>query len=278
MCIRDSDIRGLRPERLFGAVERGYFVPHQLGGALDTLRNYYRSRGNLDIAVGLDEIVIHPSLRGVTISIEVREGVRYHLREIQLEGNRVFGDELLLQALSFEPGSFYSGVMIENLRRTLVKIYQQRSDRIPQVTTRLLYTGGKDVTAVFLIDEREHLFVDKVEVRGNTRTLDRVIRRHSKLVSGAPLSLLAMDETMDRLRSSGHFDDVSFSVDESTSPELRNVQINVKEKEAVGRWDLGGGASSGEGEVGYFRLEHTNFDLFAPVSYTHLTLPTILLV
>jgi len=257
------EISGLRPERLFGAVDRGYFVPHQLDSSLDKLRNYYRSRGNLDVKLGLDDISINPSLRDVTISLEIREGARYRLQEIRLEGNQVFGDALLLQTLSFEAGAFYSGAKVEKLQRTLVRIYQERSDRIPQVNARLLYTGENDITVVFQIDEREHLFVDKVEIRGNTRTLDRVIRRHSKLVSGAPLSLLAMDETMARLRSSGHFDDVSFSVDESTAPELRNVRINVKEKEAVGRWDLGGGAASGEGEVGYFRLEHTNFDLFA---------------
>lgn len=257
------EISELRPERLFGAVERGYFIPHHLGESLEKLRSYYRSRGNLDVRVGLDEITINPSLRDVTIILEIHEGPRYRLQEIRLEGNRVFGDELLLETLSFEAGGFYSGARVGKLQRTLVKIYQERSDRIPRVAVRLLYTGERDLTAVFTIDEREHLFVDKVEIRGNTRTLDRVIRRHSRLVSGDPLSLIAMDETMDRLLATGHFSDVSFSMSDSEIPGSRNVQINVEEREAVGRWDLGGGASSGEGEVGYFRLEHTNFDLFA---------------
>ncbi len=109
------EISGLRPERLFGAVERGYFIPHHLGESLEKLRSYYRSRGNLDVRVGLDEITINPSLRDVTIILEIHEGPRYRLQELRLEGNRVFGDELLLEALSFEAGGFYSGARVGKL-------------------------------------------------------------------------------------------------------------------------------------------------------------------
>lgn len=263
------EITGLRPERLFGVVQRGYFVPHQLGDRLDKLRLFYRSRGNLDIKVGLKDIQISPSMRDITITLEVREGPRYRLQEIRFEGNQIFGDGVLGESLDFEPGQFYSGSGIEKLRRTLVRIYQERSDRIPGVGIQLLYTGERDMVAVFQIDEREHLFVGKVEIRGNTRTRDRVIRRHSSLISGEPLSLIGMDDTLGRLRATGLFSDVLLSATDTESPERKDVQIEVKEKDTVGRWDIGGGASSGEGEVGYFRLEHTNFDLFAlPSSLT----------
>lgn len=263
------EITGLRPERLFGVVQKGYFVPHLLGDSLDKLRSYYRSRGNLDSKVGLKDINISPSLRDVTITLEVREGPRYRLEELRFEGNEIFGDKVLSESLDFEPGQFYSGSTVEKLRRTLVRIYQERSDRIPGVGIQLLYTGEKELAAVFKIDEREHLFVGKVEISGNTRTRDRVIRRHSSLISGEPLSLIAMDDTLGRLRATGLFSDVTLSALDTESPERKDVQIAVEERDTIGRWDIGGGASSGEGEVGYFRLEHTNFDLFAlPASLT----------
>ena len=257
------EITGLRPERLLGVVQKGYFVPHQLGDSLEKLRLFYRSRGNLDSKVGLKDISINSSLRDVTISLEIREGPRYRLQEIRFEGNQIFGDKVLSESIEFEAGQFYSGSIVEELRRTLVRIYQERSDRIPAVAVQLLYTGDTELAVVFRVDEREHLFVGKVEIGGNTRTLDRVIRRHSSLISGEPLSLIEMDDTLERLRATGLFSDVSLSAIDTGVPGRKDVQIEVEERDTIGRWDIGGGASRGQGEVGYFRLEHTNFDLFA---------------
>ncbi len=257
------EISGLRPERIFGVVQKGYFVPHKLGDSLEKLRLFYRSRGNLDSKVGLKDISINSSLRDVRITLEVREGPRYRLQELRFEGNQIFGDKILSESIEFEPGRFYSGSTVEELRRSLVRIYQERSDRIPAVAAQLLYTGETELAVVFKIDEREHLFVRKVEISGNTRTRDRVIRRHSSLISGEPLSLIEMDDTLKRLRATGLFSDVSLSATDTGVPGRKDLKIEVEERDTVGRWDIGGGASSGEGEVGYFRLEHTNFDLFA---------------
>ena len=257
------EITGLRPERLFGVVQKGYFLPHQLGNSLEKLRLFYRSRGNLDSKVGLKDISINSSLRDVSISLEIQEGPRYRLQELRFEGNQIFGDKVLSESLEFEAGRFYSGKAVEELRRSLVRIYQERSDRIPAIAVQLLYTAETEITVVFRIDEREHLFVRKVEISGNTTTRDRVIRRHSSLISGEPLSLIEMDDTLERLRASGLFSNVTLNAIDTEVPDRKDVQIHVEERDTSGRWDIGGGASSGEGEVGYFRLEHTNFDLFA---------------
>ena len=264
--ITDSEIRvagGLRARRLFGVLDRGDFRPHEIGAVLHEIRDLYRSRGFLDVRVDLDDVSIFADRRSVTISLRVEEGPCYSLAGVVVEGNHVFGDDLLLPELDLDIGGPVSRDAIEKASRKLLAVYQERSDRVPSISTRLRHEAdGQGVTAVFLINEREHLFVGDIGIVGNWRTRDRVVLARSALVPGEPLTLFGVEDTEKALRRTGFFDSVRVETRPAESPDVRDVVIKVDEAERVGRWDVGGGASSGEGGVGYAKVEHTNFDLF----------------
>jgi outer membrane protein insertion porin family len=264
--ISDSEIRlatGLRARRLFGVLDRGDFRPHEIDDVCFKIRELYRSQGFLDVRVDLDDVSIGTGLKHVTISLRVDEGSCYLLRGIAIEGNRIFGDDLLLPEIDLDVGGEISTDALRKASRRLVDIYQNRSDRVPTISTRLRYDDdGQGVTAVFNVDEHEHLFVGDIEVVGNWRTRTRVVLSRSALVPGDPLTLFALEDTESAIRRAGFFDSVRVETHTTERPDVRDVVITVEEAEKVGRWDVGGGAGSGQGGVGYAKIEHTNFDLF----------------
>ncbi len=265
--IDDADIcrvAGLQPSRLFGVLERGYYRPHTLEVGLQNLRTYYRSHGYLDVEVGLDGIEIDPHKRYLTVQLRVEEGTRYRIAEVLVAGNTLFPEELVRQQLDLEVGVFYSGDAVEGSRRNLVRWYQERSDRIPTVRARLRDRGqGDEVIVLFEIDESDHRFVGRIDITGNELTKERVIRQRSRTLPGEPLTLLSLDETATALRAIGIFEDVRVTTQPRLSdPSVHDVEIAIDERKRWIDWEVGGGASSGEGEVGYLRLQHRNFDLF----------------
>ena len=265
-AISDAEIQqvlSLEPARLGGLLERGAYRPHAVQAGLQQLRQLYRSRGWLDAEVGLGGVETDASKRWVTVEVIVEEGRRYPFGEPVLEGAGLFPAELLLGELDIEPGEPYSGEAVESARRALVRWYQERSDRIPTVRATIRYTESDEIVPVFQIDESLHRYVGRVEISGNQTTQDRVIRQHARVEPGEPLTLIELDRTAERLRALGIFETVAVQTRErADDPTTHDVLIDVVEKERLLRWQLGGGAASGQGEIGYLLLEHPDLDIF----------------
>ena len=264
-AISDSEIlvaTGLRPRKLFGILDRGAFLPSQLDAGLLSLRELYRSRGYVEVLVDLEDIVIDESRREVNIRLRVEEGPQFTLERVRLEGNKIFGDDLLLPELGLETGRPISRERLEKAARRLVDVYQERSDRVPRTSASLRYDEeGTGATALFEIDEREHLFVGAVEVSGNWRTLDRVVLANARVLPGNALTLFTLEDTERRIRNLGLFESVEVRARGTDRNDVRDVIIDVEERTEIGSWEIGGGAGSGEGGVAYFRVEHPNLNI-----------------
>ncbi len=257
---------------LFGLISRGFYRPEDFEQDLERIRRLYRSRGFLDVVVGRGAMRFLRGLREVELGVVIEEGPRYRIEAIELGGN----NPALTLALKFQirsrPGNYYDGVLLEEDRRRLLDFYQRRTFRVPQIRLTHFFKLSPDdhrVRVSFDIDERVHMTAGRVEIRGNRRTRERVIRTQSTVFPGDPITALDVQETERRVRALGLFDEVEATtrfadVQPGADPEaVRDVSIGVDEKRFVTPLlQVSAGASSGEGEIFAVELTKPDFDLF----------------
>jgi outer membrane protein insertion porin family len=137
-----------------------------------------------------------------------------------------------------------------------------RATRIPNVDT-----GTIDLE--FQIDEGQKAFVEQINIRGNIKTKDKVIRRELAIAPGEVFDMVRVKISKQRLEGLDYFDKVDFQP-EPTDPPIagrKNLEVNVEEKD-TGKFTLGAGINSDSGLVGFAEITQGNFDLFHPPYFT----------
>ncbi len=251
-----------QPRRLFGLITRGYYRPGRIEADLDRLRRVYWSKGYLEVELGFGGIELNEKRNEATLTIQVREGPRYEIRNVRIEGQRLFSRQHLELDGSLPSGGFYTGKLVEDTYRRILRWYQEHADIAPVVRVRHEYPSPLRVDLVYEIREEEHYFTGLVQITGNDRSLDRVFRRDVTLVPGKPLTESEIERTRDRLKANGILESFEIRQRRTDDPHVRDVQIALTEKRQTGGFRAGGGASAGAGEVAYFSIHESNLDIF----------------
>ncbi len=255
-----------RPRLFFGLLPGGRYDPERLAADVERVRALYRARGFLEATVAQAPVEYSPDLKRLKLGLAIDEGPRYTLDGIEVEGNGPgVPTGLLLRQLRSAIGETYDGIALEEDRQRLVRWYQEHYDRIPTVEIRHRYAidaADHRATAIFAIDEREHLQTGPVSIEGNLFTRDRVIRSRLAVVPGDPLTALALESSAREIASTSYFVPEKVSVVAPPAGNERSVEVSVEERRS-GLLQVGGGASSGEGEVAYVGVTQTNFDITA---------------
>jgi outer membrane protein insertion porin family len=255
-----------RPALFFALLRPGIFDPEKFARDAERVGELYRNRGYLEAVVTSEPPRFSRDFSQIDLTLNVEEGPRYQLSEVAFEGNGPgVPTELLARQTRTRTGRPYDGQGLEEDRRRLLRWYQERYDRVPRIEIRREYALDPDdrrVKAVFVIDEEAHLFTGRVEIEGNLRTRDRVIRSALTVVPGLPLTELAVQESARRVAGLGYFPPEKVLLTAPPAGETRDVQVRVEERR-TGLLQVGGGASTGEGEIAYVSLTQPNFDLFA---------------
>jgi len=252
----------LQPRQLFGLISKGYYVPEDMEDDLDRLRRLYQSLGYLSAVVSFDGIEFNTKKTEVTVTLRVREGPRYRLAAVRIEGQKLFPTKLLEREVAVPTGGFYTLDAAEEGRRRLVRWYEERADIAPRIQMELRSGMDDDITVIYKVLEENHYETGTVTIEGNQITRDRVARREVTLIPGKALTGMEVKRSADNLLESGYYESVEIGYEAGSKADVRDFTFSVKEKEFMGLFQVGGGASSGSGGVGYFSLHQPNFDLF----------------
>ncbi len=273
----DVEIRGARsiparelhtilvnqPRRLFGLAAKGYYVPREVAADVARLERYYRRHGWVTARAAYEGIEFNRARTGVRLAFRVDEGRRWKVRGLRIEGHRLFPTAVLERAAGFESGGFYDAEEAEEARERLSRFYQTVSQRIPQIEPRpVLFPETAELVLVLDVAERAPIVVEELRVTGNRLTRDRVVRQDVALRPGEPFTAERLKLTLERIAERGIFADAAVEVLDGSEPGRKIVDVVVTEKDRPGIIEAGGGATTGAGEVGFFRLAHENFDLF----------------
>lgn len=246
------------------------------------LERFVREEGFRDATVTLESVTHDDEDREwADILIRVDEGTRYQVESIEIEGNQRFIDDDLLGDLILKPGA---PIRVKDLRKD-VQTIRDRYGALGHVRCAVepevrFAESGAAVRVLIRIDEGAEKTIRDVVIRGNTDTLDEVVRRQVTLSPGDVASTAEVERTEDRLRALTYFMDdhgrslVHAELRETSDPLLEDLFVDVEETRS-GRLFFTAGVMS---DIGFFagvQLEKRNFDLRdTPSSWNPITLLT----
>ena len=219
----------------------------KLNADLEKLRAYYVNRGYLEFAIESTQVTISPDKQTISIAISVKEGQPYTVTAVRLEGDYL-GKEKEFQAfVLLRPGQPYRGDAVTDTTKRFQDLFGlygyafARIDARPEVDRA---TG--QVAVVLTAEPQRRVYVRRIDVAGNTRTRDEVVRREFRQLEGAWYDGGLIKLSKERVDRLGFFKEVDVETNEVTgSPDLVDLVVNVTEK-PTGNLMVGAGYSSAE--------------------------------
>lgn len=226
------------------------YSKQKLQADLEALRSYYQNRGYLEFEVESTQVSISPDKEDIYITINVAEGPRYTVGEVRLAGDLAVNESELRSLVRFREGETYS-------REKLQKTAKDISDRLGAEGYAFANVNAvpdidrAKATAAFTIyvDPGRRVYVRRINVSGNAKTRDEVIRREARQIEGAWYDGGRIDRSKVRIRRLGYFDDVNVETPPvpGASDQI-DVEFTVTER-STGNLLAGLGYSSSDGVV-----------------------------
>lgn len=243
----------------------GRFESNQLDDDLDKILDYYRSKGYL--RASSTGIRREPVKDGrVDLVIPISEGEKYTVSGVSFGPMTVFKAEELYPALTLNGNDAYSSKKMRDDITMIRSYYGSRGYADATVNADIRDAGPNQVNIKYFITEGSRYRVGRVNIEGNTKTKDKVIRREIPLKPGDWFNSVELETTKSRLENLQYFGDVQATGSPGGSG-YRDVNVLVEEK-ATGSVGVGVGFSSIDSIVGFLTLEQANFDLFNPWNFT----------
>jgi outer membrane protein insertion porin family len=236
----------------------GTLKREELRRDLDRIRAFYLDNGFLDILVDEPEIQIDAPKKKLRIVIKLQEGPQYRISELTIRGASLFSEAELRQELKSQGGGVFSR---ESIQGDVVALTDRYADRgylfadVSPVTD--INREARTVRVGIEISEGRQAFINRIEIAGNARTRDKVIRRMLPLVEGDVFRSSGVQMARSNLNNLGYFEDVKIDTRRSTEADKVDLVIDLREK-ATGAFTIGGGFSSADGAIGVVTLSQNN--------------------
>lgn len=267
LAFSDRQIRKLlktKRQRLFAS---GVYHEQVLEEDLERIRAFYRKHGYEEVAVTKD-VLADPSGKWLYVHLRLAEGLQHRVGHVAIAGAVLFPEREIRQLLTLKPGSVYSTDSLQEDLRAIKQYYGDRGYINAQVVPETrLDEATKRVDLTFQLTERELAYVHRIEVQGNLRTKDVIVRRELRIYPGEPFNGKKIRRSIERLYNLGFFEEVSVDTQPVAIPNHEDLIVEVKEAK-TGSFSFGGGFSSVDRVVGMVELEQRNFDL---LNYPTLT-------
>ncbi|MDX1580548.1 MAG: outer membrane protein assembly factor BamA, partial [Alphaproteobacteria bacterium] len=235
------------------------YDPDRLLYDRELLRQYYLSKGYADFRVisGVAELTRDREDFFITITLE--EGPVYTVGEVDVESQIPDLDpEELRELVSLEEGKRYNAQLIEE---TIERISAQAGEfgyAFVNVRPRIRRnTEEQIINVTFRVLDAPRVYVERIEIEGNVRTLDRVIRREFRLVEGDAFNTAKLRRSRTRIRGLGFFEEVEIDQVEGSTPDRTVVTATVQEQ-STGELSIGAGVSSQESVIGEISIRERN--------------------
>ena len=230
--------------------QKDLYSREKLAADIEAIRSFYLNNGYLDFKVDSVQVSIAPNKKDIFITVNVTEGEQYRLTDVSLTGDLLGLEDELKPLVEVELGETYNAEAINNASNAIVdKLsslgYAFATARPTPVTT----DGSNDVKVIFTVDPGRRAYVRKVNITGNTKTQDEVIRREVRQYESAWFDSDKVKVSRDRIDRLGYFDNVT--VEHKPVPGTRDqvdLEVNVLER-PTGSLSLGAGFSSSDGLI-----------------------------
>ena len=235
------------------------YDPDRLAADGELIRRFYLRHGYADMRVLDTKVDFDAEAGGYHVVITVDEGQQYKVGEIEVESKIAQIESSTLRArVQLAPGDVYNADLVEKSILGITTEVASRGYAFSQVRPR----GDRDqangtIKLSFLVEEGPRVYIERINVRGNTRTRDYVVRREFDIGEGDAYNKVLIDRTERRLKNLGFFKSVRISNEPGSSPDRVIINVDV-EDQSTGQFSVGGGYSTAEGVLAEVGIQESN--------------------
>ena len=235
------------------------YDPDRISFDRELLRKFYLAQGYADFRVVSAVAELTPDRESFFVTFTVDEGERYRFGKVDIQSTlRDLKSELVRGSLLTEEGAWYDADQVD-------QSVQRMTDRIGalgfafvDIRPRISRDRERKTIAVaYEVQEGPRVYIDRINISGNTRTLDKVVRREMRLAEGDAFNSAKMRRSRQRLRYLGFFDKADVTNVPGESPDRTVVNVDVQER-STGEISFGFGFSSSDGPLADIRLRERN--------------------
>jgi outer membrane protein insertion porin family len=236
----------------------------------ELLRRFYLKNGYIDARIVGASAEFDPGRNGFIVTYTIEEGERYRVGTVDVRSSvRAIDAGLMRSRVRTSPGDVYNAEAVEkSVEDMTIEAARQgyafasvrpRADRDYQART---------VNLIYAIDDGQRVYIEQINIRGNTRTRDHVIRREFDVSEGDPYNRALINRAERRLRNLGYFKDIKLGTEPGSSPDRVIINVLVEEQ-STGEFSIGGGYSTADGflaEVSVGERNLLGYGLYAKAS------------
>ncbi len=241
-------------------IRRDTFIEDRIQFDKQVLADFYASRGYVDFRITGVNAELAQERDGYFVTFNVEEGQQFAFGAVTVESDLPEVDvDLFSSVLKLKPGNTYSPSLVENEIARLERLAVREGLNFVRVEPRVS-RNDRDLTldVTFQMTRGPRIFVERIDIEGNTTTEDRVVRREFDTVEGDPFNPRAIREAAERIRALGYFKDAEVQAREGSTPQQIIVDVNVEEQ-PTGSLSFGGSYSTSSGFGAAISFSERNF-------------------
>ncbi len=259
--ITFTGLKAFKPDRLKSFMktrEKGILSWATGSGILDEegleddrkrIEAFYHDNGYVKVKVRVPDVTVSKDGKSLSVNIPVEEGDLYKTGTINFAGDLLYDNETLTKDLKSKSGQTFRASLYQDDIITLTDLYQDKGYAFCEVTPlTMINDETKTVNLTFEFSKGREIYVNRINVFGNVRTRDKVVRREMRLAEGDRFSSSKLKRSKQFLVNTTYFKDVDMKIVKTDEPDKINIDVKVEEK-PTGNMNMGVGYSTAESVI-----------------------------
>ena len=269
--IRFDGLKAYSESKLRGIMEtkRKWFMSWLTGAGTykeEVLKNdallisdHYLNNGYINVKVGEPVVKLNETKTALDVSIGITEGEQYRIGTIGFKGELIDPEADLRKKLKSESGEIFNRSILRTDIGVLTDVYGDKGYAFANINPQTRLDNEKKIVDMTLeVDKGELVYIERINVAGNPKTRDKVVRREMRVTETGLYSATGMKRSKQNLMNLGFFEEANIATAKGSASNKLNVSVDVKEK-PTGTFSIGGGYSSLDGFIGQGSVQQANF-------------------
>jgi outer membrane protein insertion porin family len=237
---------------------RGTVQRQRLEDDIERILQLYNDHGFIQARVESHDVTVDREKARVTINIVVVEGAQHHVSSINLTGVTLLPESEVLRQLKMKPGDVFSRGKLRDSVKAIEELYSNVGRASAEINPRVEPQADNKLALTLEINEGPTVYVERINIAGNVRSQDKILRREFQMAEGDLFTLRGLQRSRQRLVNLGYFEKVEVTTAPGADKTKIVVNVDVTER-PTGLFSIGGGYSSQDSFLGTIDLSQNNF-------------------
>jgi outer membrane protein insertion porin family len=261
-AVTDEELRGViltQPGDIFSALtSSGTYREDVFQRDIMLIQSYYFDRGYINVKVADPKMELSPDRRSMYITLVIEEGQQYHIGALNVKGELLDSRESYLKRLQAKSGETFNRSLVAQDVQNIADLYKDKGYAYVNSTPETRVDDKRrTVDLTFDIQKGPLVTFERINIRGNTKTRDKVIRREMRIYEGEQFSQSRLDLSKRRVNALGFFDKVEVTTKRGSGDDTMDVNVEVGERQ-TGAFQIGAGFSSVESFIFQAQISQNN--------------------